>query len=121
MKLTTQDIAVAAIEAAYETLAQNGLEHEASALAADMERELQSRHGAVTATLVTPSGSSGAFAESVKATLEKKLGRSVKLTERADKNLLGGAILEFGDERIDLSVRGALENARMQLTRSEQQ
>ena len=40
--------------------------------------------------------------------LESSLKRKVDLTEHADQSLLGGALLEVGDERFDASLSGAL-------------
>lgn len=44
----------------------------------------------------------------IRAALEKKLGRHVKLTCITDKSLIGGAVLRAGDLVIDGSVRGKL-------------
>lgn len=64
----------------------------------------------VTVTLTTPSGDEPALAASVTALLEKKLGKSVQLTQRGNPGLIGGAVVQIGDEQIDLSVRGALND-----------
>ncbi len=113
---STRDIAKAAIDSAFEMLKSQGLDKESAHLARDLQAEISLRAGTVNAVLITPSGHAGPLLEKVKSVLEQKLNRPVGITERADKSLLGGAILEYGDERIDLSVRGALENARMHLT-----
>lgn len=64
--------------------------------------------GTLNVTLVTASGSEPALAASVSALVEKKYGRTVQLTQRKQASLIGGAVLQIGDEQIDLSVRGAL-------------
>lgn len=115
MKSSTHDIAKAAIDAAYDMLKANGMEEHAAELARDLRSELGSRQTTVVATLWTPSGNAGALAESIKSSLEKRLGKQVELTEKADKNLLGGAILEYGDMRIDMSLRGSLDAAKEHL------
>jgi F0F1-type ATP synthase delta subunit len=115
MKPTTKDIAKAALEAAFAALKEHGLEDEAAHLARDIRDELSGKASVVVATLTTPTGEAGDTAESVRASLEKKLGRPIEVIQKADKSLLGGAILEYGDERIDLSLKGALDNAKQQL------
>jgi F-type H+-transporting ATPase subunit delta len=42
------------------------------------------------------------------ASLEKKLGRKVKLASEVDASLLGGVVIKAGDMVIDGSVRGRL-------------
>jgi len=121
MKLTTRDIAQSAIDAAFAMLEQHGLKDEAHKLAGDLKSELAARQNTVQATLVTPKGDAGPLADSVREKLEKKLGHPVELVQRADSSLLGGAILEYGDMRIDMSLRGALDNARLQLEHSSAQ
>jgi F0F1-type ATP synthase delta subunit len=118
MKHTTHDIAKAAIDAAYEMLNASGLEHEAARFAQDLRAELGSRGQTVHAVLITPSGDAGALAKTVQAALEKKLGHPVEMTEKADTSLLGGAILEYGDTRLDVSVRGALNDAKFHMESS---
>ncbi len=116
MKPTTKDIAQAAIASAYAMLEEHGMSGEAHALARALQQELGTRGSLVKAALVTPNGDAGSLVKTVQEMLEKHLGHPVELTERADKSLLGGAILEYGDMRIDVSVRGALERAREQLS-----
>ncbi len=115
---STRDIAKAAIDAAYGMLEQQGREADAPALARDLRHELSLRGGRIEATLTTPTGKAGPLAEKVQSLLEKKLGRSVELTERADPTLMGGAVLTYGDSRIDLSLRGALDDVRTHLESS---
>ena len=118
MTLTTHDIAKAAIDAAFETLKAHGMDDQTSRLASDMQHELDAHQGVLKVVLLTQTGDAGAFAEKAKTMLEKKLGRTVHITEKADKTLLGGAILVYGDKRIDMSVRGALDDARSHLESS---
>ncbi len=115
---TTHAIAKAAIDSAYDMLKQQGLEAEASALARELRKELSHRDDQVVAVLTTPTGKAGPLAENVRSLLEKKLGHSVELTEAADPSLIGGAVLSYGDSRIDLSLRGMLEDVRTHLESS---
>lgn len=43
------------------------------------------------------------------AKLETKLGRKVKATQSTDAELIGGVVIQVGDEVMDASVRGGLE------------
>jgi F-type H+-transporting ATPase subunit delta len=65
---------------------------------------------AIAVTLTTPNGSAPELAATVSKYLQSKLGRSADVTERADPSLIGGAVLQYGDVQIDLSIRGALSD-----------
>ncbi len=60
------------------------------------------------ATLITPDGKAGPLVEDVKKMLEQRLGHSVEIVEQADPSLLGGAVIHYGDQQIDLSLKGSL-------------
>lgn len=47
--------------------------------------------------------------------LEEKSGKKVKLTEKTDPSILGGIIVEYGNTRIDDSIKGKLEAVAIQL------
>lgn len=49
--------------------------------------------------------------------LEKKLGRGVKLHNRTDAALIGGALVKAGDTVIDGSIRGRLERLAVELAK----
>lgn len=51
--------------------------------------------------------------------IEERLGREIELLTSVNPSLLAGAIIERGDERIDASVRGALERLGHALRRKE--
>lgn len=51
------------------------------------------------------------------ATLSEALGSRAIIETRIDPALIGGAIIERGDERIDASVRAGLTNLKQRLTR----
>jgi len=50
------------------------------------------------------------------AALQAKLGKTVRITERIDKSILGGVIVKYGDTRIDNSLKYRLESIKAQLT-----
>lgn len=113
MKPTAQEI----VRGLIELTEQNG----GPELLRDVYRQLGRRlHGDDVAKVIviTPSGNSGAFAETVKSLVEKKTGRTVELSEKADASLIGGAIVQFDDERIDLSLRGSLTELEHSLSAS---
>ncbi len=74
----------------------------------DALRKEAGGEGTIAVTLTTPSGDAGELGKGVAAAIEKKFGRPVAVTQKKDPSLIGGVILQFGDERVDLSVRGAL-------------
>ncbi len=64
------------------------------------------------AVIVTPDRKAGEdLKKNMQELLQKKGHASVEITERADPSLIGGALLIFGDEQVDMSVRGALRQA----------
>lgn len=66
-------------------------------------------------TLTTPSGSAPELSAAISQYLQGKLSRPVEITEKTDPSLIGGAILQYGDIQVDLSVRGALSTLELQL------
>src|SRR5438067_2267484 len=57
-------------------------------------------------TIVTPTGDAGSLKETVQKLLKDRSGRAVEIEEQADPSLIGGAVVTFDDEQIDMSVRG---------------
>jgi len=49
-------------------------------------------------------------------TLQKKLGRQVRLHTKVDGSLMGGAVLKAGDLVIDGSIKGRLERLAVEMT-----
>ena len=80
-----------------------------------VEREMRRVGHAVPAQLLTPTGHAGESASHIASTLTKALHAKVELTEKADLHLLGGASLTVGDERLDMSLRGALHHLQSHL------
>ncbi len=44
------------------------------------------------------------------ARLEANFGRKITATQSVDADLIGGVVIQVGDEVMDASVRGGLEN-----------
>ena len=54
--------------------------------------------------------------ERLTSALQKKLGKTVRLTEHIDRSVLGGVIVQYGDTRIDNSVKYRLDALKAQLS-----
>ena len=67
--------------------------------------------------LVTAVPAEAAMQQRFASALEKKLGRSVKLHNRTDAGLIGGALVKAGDMVIDGSVRGRLAQLAVDLAK----
>ena len=63
----------------------------------------------VDVTVTSAARMSSAQEKTVIAALEKRLGRSVKLSTEIDENLIGGAVIRAGDVVIDGSLRARLQ------------
>jgi F-type H+-transporting ATPase subunit delta len=86
---------------------------EIAALFAQMKTEVENAVDVEVFAASQPTGDQLArFAE----TLQKKLGRQVRLHTRIDDSLLGGAVLKAGDLVIDGSLKGRLERLATELT-----
>ena len=54
--------------------------------------------------------------ERLRSALSHKLRRTVRITEHIDRSILGGVIVQYGDTRIDNSVKYRLDRLREQLS-----
>lgn len=115
MSVTASDIVRAAVDAAIAQLTKDGLAHEIPHLPRLFNQVLADKHGLVSVVLITPTGDAGSLKTAVADTLKKKLGHPIEIEERADPTMIGGAVLWVGDERIDMSLRGALQRMESKL------
>lgn len=53
--------------------------------------------------------------EKLQKKLEEKSGKKVRISEKTDPSILGGIIIEYGNNRIDNSIKGKLEAVAEQL------
>jgi F-type H+-transporting ATPase subunit delta len=104
----TQTTAADVVQAVLELSKKNGGKAMLRDVIAALQKEVAGE-GTIAVTLTTPTGDAGEMATSVAQVIEKKFGRPVLVTQKKNPSLIGGVILQFGDERMDLSVRGALE------------
>ena len=115
MTVQIADVAHAAVDAAIHMLKQQGMEQQISQLPKYLLEAAEAQTGANTAILITPSGNAGSLAKAAAETLKQRYGRTIAIVEKADPSLIGGAILQFGDDRIDVSLKGALKAAQTTL------
>lgn len=74
------------------------------------EVEKAAREGVLEAHVTTAFELSTAQLEGLMAKLESKFGRKIAATQSVDPALIGGVVIQVGDEVMDASVRGGLEN-----------
>lgn len=67
-------------------------------------------------TITTPDGNAGELMQTVADFMKQKFNKEVSIVESKDPSLIGGAVVTFGDEQIDMSVRSALNQAAHSLT-----
>lgn len=73
--------------------------------------------GSVEAEVISAFAMSEPELEKLAAGLKKRLGREVRIKNRVDESLLGGALIQVGDMVIDGSIRGRLERMAATLSR----
>lgn len=66
-------------------------------------------------TVITSIPLKDAQREKLTKKLEEKSGKKIKLSEKTDPSILGGIIIEYGNTRIDNSIKGKLEAVARQL------
>ena len=106
----------AACDAVLHSLHNSGLSQSQIAQFPKVVAQELRRHGPVGAVLSTSSGKTGASAPAIGTALEQSLGRSIDLEESAEPSLIGGVLLTVGDERVDFTLRGALNQLNAHLT-----
>ena len=76
---------------------------------ADAEKNLIRAHATFAVTPTT------AECDDLKASLEKRTGKSIQLTHEVNDEIIGGVVVRMHDNIIDGSVRGSLEKMRVSL------
>lgn len=66
------------------------------------------REGVLEARVATAFELSAAQLDGLKAKLESKFGRKINIAQAVDTALIGGVVIQVGDEVLDASVRGKL-------------
>jgi len=101
-------------EAAAHILIAQGLFKDAHIFPRMVEREWFKRDGTVPVKITTAE-SAGTLKKDIAHVVEQALKRSCSVEEHADPSLLGGILLQVGDERYDATLRGALRDLSAQL------
>jgi F-type H+-transporting ATPase subunit delta len=96
-------------------LAQRGRIDLLPAVSRQFSRLFDQLQGVVPATVTSASPLEPEQEEAVRARIEELTGRTVRLTSAVNADLIGGVMVQVGDQLIDSSVRGRLERLRDQL------
>lgn len=86
-----------------------------SAIARDYERLSDDAAGRVRATVTTAVELSSRDRDGLRDDLSRSLGKDVRLEARVDPGILGGLVLQVGDQLTDASVAGRLQQLRRQV------
>ena len=116
MSTPSLDFARAAVAALREALQQEGWNASPEEVLRLLTQAAEENAGTITVTIVSPTGDAASLIPTITAALEKKTGRKIHIKQVKDPTLIGGAIVSYGDERIDLSVKRSLEDAEMLLS-----
>lgn len=111
------DLARAALAALIEALEKEGLSAKPKDVENLLVQALHERSGTVRVAIKTPTGASPELAEKVRKAIKEKTGKDAQITEQKDPAIIGGAVISYGDERIDLSVKRSLVDAEILLTK----
>ena len=111
MKTLSPNLAIAAVAALTEALEREGMSVSPQELLVLLSHAVEEHTRVLPVTIVTPTGKAGSIAEIVSQALERKTGKRVTITQRADPAIIGGAVILYGDKRIDCSMQRTLEDA----------
>ncbi len=85
-------------------------------IADDFDAHMLDYQGTVEVHVTTAVPLNPAQKERLRGALSKKLGKTVRITEHIDRSVLGGVIVQYGDTRIDNSVKYRLDALKAQLS-----
>ncbi len=85
-------------------------------IADDFDRKMLDYQNTEDVTVTTAVAMTPEQKERLRAALSEKLHKVIRITERIDRNILGGVIVKYGDTRIDNSVKYRLDALREQLS-----
>lgn len=103
-------------DAALRLLEQKGLAPKRTMFLRLLRRTFMKKKTVLPLTLATPSGNAGPHRESIASLTHTVTGKPVQLQESVDQTLLGGALIAYGDERFDASLRGSLTSLHRHLS-----
>lgn len=85
-------------------------------IADDFDAKMLEYQDTTDVTVTTAVALSPEQKERLRDALAKKLHQTIRITERIDRRILGGVIVQYGDTRIDNSVKYRLDALREQLS-----
>lgn len=87
-----------------------------SEIADVFDAQMMDYHNTAEVTVTTAVALTPDQKERLRSALEEKLRRTIRITERIDRSILGGVIVQYGDTRIDNSVKYRLETLKERLS-----
>lgn len=85
-------------------------------IADDFDAKMLDYQGTVEVHVTTAVALNPGQKERLRSALAAKLGKTVRMTEHIDRTILGGVIVQYGDTRIDNSVKYRLDALKAQLS-----
>jgi F-type H+-transporting ATPase subunit delta len=85
-------------------------------IADDFDRQMLDYQDTVEVTVTTAVPLTPDQLERLTGALQRRLQKTVRITEHIDRAVLGGVIVQYGDTRIDNSVKFRLDSLRERLT-----
>ena len=85
-------------------------------IADDFDAKMLDYQGSVEVHVTTAVAMSPDQKERLRSVLSRKLGKVIRITEHIDRSILGGVIVQYGDTRIDNSVKYRLDALKAQLS-----
>lgn len=119
MSTPSLDLARAAVAALTEALQKEGQNATPEEVLRLVTLAAEEAAGTLTVTIASPTGDAGSLIPIVTAAIEKKTGKKIHVQQVKNSSLIGGAVVSYGDERIDLSVKRSLEDAEMLLSQHQ--
>lgn len=116
MSTPAKNLAEAALAALTEALKTEGLPSSPEEVLRLLTSVSEEQSGLLTVTIASPSGDVGSSTQTIAKSIERKTGKSVVVRQIKDASLIGGAVVSYGDECIDLSVKRSLEDAELLLS-----
>ena len=109
-KHSPQEITRIAVETAFDEFRREGINETATHFLHLLKEALEEHERTIVIHLITPTGDAGTLAKTIADLIEKRYHRPVSVIQEADPSMIGGVIISFGDERLDLSVRATLRS-----------
>ena len=96
-------------------LVENGTIRQLSGCEQAFRRRYNADHGILEVTAVTAVPLSDALREKLRSRLQEKTGKTIELSTRVDKSVLGGVRLEMDGKRLDGTVKNRLDELQASL------